>query len=53
MNQVTAIAFTFAGDALDVFWINAEARDSWFHKCFSLVVTKVWNLGERQAVVVR
>ena len=40
MNQVTAVAFTFAGDALDVFWINAEARDSGFHNALVLMTSQ-------------
>ena len=35
VDEVAAVAFAFASDALDVFWVNAETSDSWFHKfCF-------------------
>ncbi|KMQ70184.1 hypothetical protein ACM44_13675 [Chryseobacterium koreense CCUG 49689] len=32
-DQVAAVAFTFAGDELDVFGIDADAGSSWFHRC--------------------
>jgi len=37
VDEVTAIAFTFTGDALDIFGVNAEARDSWFHDALFLI----------------
>lgn len=32
VDEVAAVAFTFASDALDVFWVNAKAGDSRFHR---------------------
>ena len=33
-NETAAVALAFAGDALDVFGVNAEAGDSGFHRLF-------------------
>ena len=33
VDQAPAIALALSGDALDVFWINAEAGDPGFHEC--------------------
>ena len=40
MHEITAVAFTSSGDALDVFGVDAEARDSGFHNYCSLVVQR-------------
>ena len=39
-DQIAAVAFTFSGDALDVFGVNAEAGDPAFHG-FVFLLNKV------------
>jgi len=36
VDQIPAVALTFAGDALDVFWVDAEADGSGFHNALVL-----------------
>jgi len=36
VDEVAAVALAFAGDALDVFWVNAEADGSGFHNALVL-----------------
>lgn len=44
VDEVTAVAFTFARDALDVFGVNAEARDSGFHDALVLIASQRFTI---------
>ena len=37
LNEITAVPFTFASDALNVFWVNAKARDFGSHESLFLL----------------
>jgi len=36
VNQIPAVALAFAGDTLNVFWVDAEADGSGFHNALVL-----------------
>ena len=53
MNQVTAVAFTFAGDALNVFGIDTKPCNSGFHRSVVLCFTKFKKQNEFLTVGLR
>lgn len=44
VDDIPAVALTFASDALDVFGVDAKARDSWFHNALFLIALQRFNI---------
>ena len=49
-DQVAAVAFTFAGDELDVFGVDADSGEAGFHFCGSACPKKVGKQNETFSV---